>query len=66
MTFIRPFEGEAVSEIILFPQGNAAKVTRTMDTEQDTKMKIMRPLMDCQMGKYYGESLSNPKVLVGK
>lgn len=66
MTFIRPFEEEAVSEIILFPQGNAAKVARTMDTEQDAKMKIMRPLMDCQMGKPYEEGLGNLKLLVGK
>jgi len=66
MTFIKPFEGEAVSEIILSPQGNATKVTWTMETEQDAMMKIMRPLMDYQMGKSYGEGLSNLKVLVEK
>ncbi|WP_294283301.1 SRPBCC family protein [uncultured Chryseobacterium sp.] len=63
MIFKKPFEGEAVSEMILYPEGNATKVTWTMDTEQDAMMKIMRPVMDYQMGKSYGEGLDSLKKL---
>ncbi|MDQ0592998.1 carbon monoxide dehydrogenase subunit G [Chryseobacterium ginsenosidimutans] len=66
MTFIKPFEGQATSEIVLSPVGNATKVTWTMDTEQDPMMKIMRPMMDYQMGKSYEEGLNNLKALVEK
>ena len=64
MTFLKPFEGEATSEIILSSEGNSTKVTWTMDTEQDAMMKVMRPMMDYQMGKSYEEGLHNLKVLV--
>jgi len=37
-----------------------------MDTEQDTWMKIMRPMMDYQMEKSYEEGLNNLKNLVEK
>jgi hypothetical protein len=63
MTFIKPFEGEATSEVILSSEGNSTKVIWTMDTEQDAMMKIMRPMMDYQMGKSYGEGLDNLKIL---
>ncbi|GEN76220.1 SRPBCC family protein [Chryseobacterium hagamense] len=63
MIFKKPFEGEAMSEMILSPQGNTTKVTWTMDTEQDPMMKIMRPVMDYQMGKSYEEGLNNLKKL---
>ncbi|WP_042720813.1 SRPBCC family protein [Flavobacterium sp. B17] len=66
MIFIKPFEGQAISEIILTPEGNATKVTWTMETEQDAMMKIMRPFMDYQMGKSYEEGLNNLKNLVEK
>lgn len=66
MVFIRPFEGQSTSEITLSPQGNATKVTWTMDTEQDAMMKIMRPMMDYQMGKSYEEGLDNLKKLTEK
>lgn len=66
MTFIRPFDGEATSDIILTTEGNATKITWTMDTKQETWMKIMRPMMDYQMGKSYEEGLSNLKLLVEK
>lgn len=66
MTFRKPFEGQAFSEIILVPEGNSTKVTWTMETEQDAMMKIMRPLMDYQMGKSYGEGLENLKNLAEK
>lgn len=63
MTFIKPFEGEATSEVILSSEGNSTKVTWTMDTEQDAMIKIMRPMMDYQMGKSYREGLDNLKIL---
>lgn len=66
MIFKRPFDGQATSEIILSPEGNATKVTWTMETEQDPMMKIMRPFMDYQMGKSYEEGLNNLKNLVEK
>jgi len=66
MTFIKPFDGQATSDIILTTEGNATKVTWTMDTEQDPMIKIMRPIMDYQMGKSYGEGLDNLKKLLEK
>lgn len=66
MVFKKPFEGQATSEMILSPEGNATKVTWTMDTEQDAMMKIMRPVMDYQMGKSYEEGLNNLKKLAEK
>jgi hypothetical protein len=66
MTFKKPFEGQATSEIVLSSEGNATKVTWTMDTEQDPMMKVMRPMMDYQMGKSYEEGLNNLKTLVEK
>lgn len=66
MTFIKPFEGQATSEIVLTSEGNSTKVTWTMHTEQDPMMKIMRPMMDYQMGKSYEEGLSNLKKLAEK
>ena len=66
MIFERPFDGQAISEIILSPEGDDTKITWTMDTEQDAMMKIMRPIMDYQMGKSYEEGLNNLKKLVEK
>lgn len=66
MIFAKPFEGQATSEIVLSSEGNSTKVVWTMDTEQDPMMKIMRPMMDYQMGKSYEEGLNNLKALVEK
>ncbi|MCY0968629.1 SRPBCC family protein [Chryseobacterium wangxinyae] len=66
MTFIKPFEGQATSEILLSSEGNSTKVTWTMDTEQETWMKIMRPMMDYQMGKSYEEGLQSLKQISEK
>ncbi|MEN4759241.1 SRPBCC family protein [Chryseobacterium sp. C39-AII1] len=66
MTFKRPFEGQATSDIILTTEGSSTKVTWSMDTEQETWMKLMRPMMDYQMGKSYGEGLDNLKKLSEK
>lgn len=63
MIFIKPFEGQATSEIMLSSEGNSTKVTWTMDTEQDAMIKVMRPIMDYQMGKSYAEGLDNLKKL---
>jgi len=64
MLFKRPFEGQAISDIVLTSEGNSTKVTWSMDTKQETWMKIMRPMMDYQMGKSYEEGLDNLKKLV--
>jgi hypothetical protein len=66
MIFIKPFEGQATSEIVLTSEGNSTKVTWTMDTEQDPMMKIMRPMMDYQMGKSYEEGLQSLKQISEK
>ncbi|MCD1116424.1 SRPBCC family protein [Chryseobacterium turcicum] len=66
MIFKRPFEGQAISDIVLTSEGNSTKVTWSMDTEQETWMKIMRPMMDYQMNKSYEEGLNNLKALVEK
>lgn len=66
MIFKKPFEGQAFSDIILSSEGNGTKVTWSMDTEQDAMMKIIRPMMDYQMGKSYGEGLDALKVLAEK
>lgn len=66
MTFIRPFAGQATSEMILTSEGNSTKVTWTMDTEQETWMKILRPMMDYQMGKSYEEGLQSLKQISEK
>lgn len=66
MIFQRPFAGQATSEIILSSEGNGTKVTWTMDTQQEAWMKIMRPMMDYQMGKSYEEGLNNLRNLVEK
>lgn len=66
MIFKKPFEGQAISDIILTPEGDKTKVTWTMDAEQDAMMKMMRPMMDYQMGKSYGEGLENLKKILEK
>jgi hypothetical protein len=66
MNFMRPFAGQATSEIVLKSEGNSTKVTWTMDTEQDPMMKIMRPMMDYQMGKSYEEGLQSLKQISEK
>ncbi|MFY1047401.1 SRPBCC family protein [Chryseobacterium sp. GP-SGM7] len=66
MIFKRPFEGQAVSDMILTSEGNSTKVTWSMDTKQETWMKMMRPVMDYQMGKSYDEGFANLKALVEK
>lgn len=61
--FIKPYEGEATGNFILTPEGNGTKVTWTMDNELTTVMKIMKPMMDSQMGKMFDQGLADLKKL---
>lgn len=64
MHFVKPFESDATSDIILAPQGNGTKVTWTMDCELDYPMNLMKLMMDSQMEKSYGSGLTQLKKLV--
>ena len=66
INFIRPFPGEAFSEIILEAEGNATKVTWNMETEMGYPMNLMKPFMDSEMEKSYTEGLTNLKTLSEK
>lgn len=59
--FIKPFEGDATGSFILTQEGSGTKVTWTMDNELNTMMKIMKPMMDSQMGKMFGQGLDDLK-----
>jgi hypothetical protein len=39
-------KGEATSDIVLTQEGNATKVTWTLDTEMEYPMNLMKPMMD--------------------
>lgn len=64
--FIKPFEGDAVAKLILTPEGNGTKVTWAIDNELNTMMKIMKPMMDMNMNKMFGQGLENLKKLAEK
>ncbi len=64
--FIEPFEGTAKSNIILTPEGNGTKVTWMIDNELNTIMKIMKPMMDSNMDKMFGQGLDDLKKLAEK
>lgn len=66
MLFEKPFESDATSDLILSPEGNATKVTWTMDCELDYPMNLMKFFMDGQMDKSYGSGLKKLKGLVEK
>ena len=66
INFSKPFPGEAFSEIILEPAGNATKVTWNMKTEMGYPMNLMKPFMDNEMEKSYTEGLTNLKTLSEK
>lgn len=59
--FIKPYESEATLGFILTPEGNGTKVTWSMDSELNTMMKLMKPMMDSQMGKMFGQGLEDLK-----
>lgn len=56
-------EGEATSNIVLTPQGNATKVTWDMDSEFSYPMNLMKLMMDSWMEKPYSEGLESLKKL---
>lgn len=64
--FIKPFEGDAKSAFILTPEGNGTKVTWMIDNELNAMMKIMKPMMDSNMDKMFGQGLENLKKLSEK
>lgn len=66
LQFIKPWEGIATATFQLTPEGNQTKVTWTMDNELTTPMKIMKPMMDMQMDKMFGQGLDNLKNLAEK
>jgi uncharacterized protein YndB with AHSA1/START domain len=61
LRFIKPFEGDATANFIITPEGNGTKVTWTMDNELNAMMKIMKPMMDGQMGKMFDQGLGDLK-----
>lgn len=64
--FIKPFEGNAKSALVLTPDGNGTKVTWMIDNDLNTMMKIMKPMMDSNMNKMFGQGLSDLKKLSEK
>ncbi|CAM3028959.1 hypothetical protein DRF59_15675 [Chryseobacterium flavum] len=64
--FIQPFEGNAKGTFILTPEGNGTKVTWMIDNELNTMMKIMKPMMDNNMDKMFGQGLGDLKKLSEK
>ncbi len=64
MVFVKPFESDATSDLILSPEGNQTKVTWTMDCELDYPMNLMKLMMDSQMEKSYGSGLKKLKSIV--
>ncbi|MEC5156944.1 hypothetical protein [Chryseobacterium sp. MP_3.2] len=63
MIFEKPFQSEATADIILKPEGNAAKITWSMDCELDYPMKLMKLFMDGQMNGSYSKGLAKLKAL---
>lgn len=61
--FIKPWEGDATAKFIVTPEGNGTKVTWVMENELNATMKIMKPMMDSQMDKMFGQGLDNLKKL---
>ncbi len=59
--FIKPWEGEATSELIISPEGNNTKVTWTMNNKLTALMKPMKPFMDMQMGKMFDQGFADLK-----
>lgn len=61
--FIEPWEGNSTVTFILTPEGSGTKVTWAMDNELTPMMKIMKPMMNGQMDKMFGQGLDNLKKL---
>ncbi|SFI13594.1 SRPBCC family protein [Halpernia frigidisoli] len=66
MTFLKPFESIATSDILLSPNGNQTKVTWTMDCELEYPKNLMKIFLNGQMDKSYGEGLAKLKEISEK
>ncbi|WP_106914853.1 SRPBCC family protein [Chryseobacterium aurantiacum] len=64
--FIQPFDGNAKGTFVLTPEGNGTKVTWKIDNELNTMMKVMKPMMDHNMDKMFGQGLDDLKKLSEK
>lgn len=64
--FVKPFEGDAKIAFVLTPEGNGTKVTWVFDNELNAMMKIMKPMMDGNMDKMFGQGLDDLKKLSEK
>lgn len=61
LRFIKPWEGNATSDMIMASEGNSTKVTWTMNNELTTMMKPMKPFMDMQMSKMFDQGFADLK-----
>ncbi|MDR2236611.1 MAG: SRPBCC family protein [Chryseobacterium sp.] len=61
--FKEPFEGDAKGTFLLTPEGSGTKVTWIMDNELTALMKPMKPMMDSNMEKMFGQGLGDLKKL---
>ncbi|MFZ4930064.1 SRPBCC family protein [Chryseobacterium sp. Mn2064] len=66
LRFIQPFEGNAKVVFTLTPEGNGTKVTWAIDNELNNMMKIMKPMMNSNMDKMFGQGLEDLKKLSEK
>lgn len=66
MMFKKPFESDATSDVVFSQEGQATKVTWSMDCELDYPMNLMKLFMDSQMEKSYGKGLQKLKQIVEK
>ncbi|WP_326984901.1 SRPBCC family protein [Chryseobacterium sp. MYb264] len=64
--FIKPWEGVAKTKFILTPEEKGTRVTWAIDNELTTGMKLLKPMMDMQMGKMFGQGLDELKVISEK
>lgn len=64
--FVKPFEGDAKIAFVLTPEGNGTKVTWVFDNELNAMMKVMKPMMDGNMDKMFGQGLDDLKKLSEK
>lgn len=61
LRFIQPWEGDAVANFTLTPEGGGTKVTWAIDNELNSMMKIMKPMMDMNMKKTFDQGLGDLK-----
>ena len=58
--------GDAYSDIVLSPQGNATKVTWTLDSKLERPKNLMKFIMNGAMDKSYGDGLAKLKEISEK